>query len=943
MTDIYNEDAIAVISMTGKFPGANNTKEFWDNLKNGVESVSIFSDEELNIEDQHSSHNKTYTNADAVLDNIDMFDASFFDLSPREAEIMDPQHRLFIEACWEAMELAGYTSEKYDGTIAVYAGANLSSYMVRNLYSNPGLVEKVGTFKTMLTNGQDFLSTRVSYLMDFKGPSVNVNTLCSSSLVAIHSACQSLIDYHCDLALAGGVNIQVSKNEALFYQEGGIGASDGHCRAFDSRANGTVSGSGLGVVVLKRLEDALKDGDNIEAVIRGTAINNDGSQKNSYTAPNPDGQAECIADAIAMAEIDPESISLIEAHGTGTNLGDPIEIAGLTKAFGNQDKKQYCAIGSVKTNIGHLVTAGGVASLIKVILSMKNNLVPASLNYEKPNPKIEFEKTPFYVNTKPTKWSEITDGSLIAGISSFGIGGTNAHVIIEEAPKLVQTPEKDCWKLLILSGKTEKALNKINWNIQDYICDNSDINISDLAYTMMVGRKDFDNKQFVLFRDLDELKNNLKENVTNYTDKPKSQPVSFIISDEKLGYHGMGSGLYRDEPVFRESMDRCAKILSAYYNMDLIDYIYGENVSFDGVSSSVAQFAVNYSLAKVWTRCGVIPNKVGVYGNAYFVAQCILDEITLEDALKSVYSNEMVPATYDSGKIELLDKMDSDSFLGDSERIYIEIGFSKIINTDRASQYKILSITKGKNESEQKSFLESLAYYWLWNGSVDWNSYWGENRKKRIPLPTYPFEKQSYWIEPGQATSLGSSVEVVNSSEGLLDTKGIKEASISLSFDMENISDDEVKEKFNRILEIKKQLEELGTPGEFNVSEVEMVRGKKEDSSFKLSKQPRPIMDTEYVNYSTETQKVLVDNWQEVLGIEKVGIKDNFYELGGHSLLAASIANGLSEHFNMQLQLSQLMDNPTIESLAELIDTYKWVSDNNENLEAGELIEEGSI
>ena len=395
ITDTNNPlPGVAIIGMTGRFPGAGNIDEFWENLRNGVESVRFFSREELIAMgiDEYLLDNPQFVAADAILDGMDLFDASFFDYSAREAEIMDPQHRLFLESAWEVLESAGYNSEFFPGRIAVYAGSALSGYMIRNLNSDPDLVQKVGTFKIMIANSQDFLATRVSYKLNLTGPSVNVNTLCSSSMVAIHLGCQNLLDYNCVLVLAGGVSFQISRNEAFFYQEGGIGSPDGHCRAFDVRANGTVSGSGLGIVVLKRLEDALADGDTIYAVIKGSAVNNDGSSKNSFTAPNVDGQAECIAEALAIAEVDPETISYVETHGTGTDLGDPIEISALTKAFRSYtQKKKFCGVGSVKTNIGHLVTAGGVASLIKTVLAMRQHLLPPSLNFETPNPKIDFE------------------------------------------------------------------------------------------------------------------------------------------------------------------------------------------------------------------------------------------------------------------------------------------------------------------------------------------------------------------------------------------------------------------------------------------------------------------------------------------------------------------------------------------------------------------------
>ncbi len=373
------DESVAIIGMVCRFPDANDTKAFWDNLKGGLESVKIVDGDELRARGFASfvDENPNFLSSEATLADevIRDFDASFFNMSPREAEIMDPQHRLFLEACWELFEQTGYSTEQYRGRVGVFGSTGFSGYLESNLLPNRKLLEEVGSFQTQLGNDKDFIATRVSYKMGFTGASMSVSTLCSSAAVAIHLARESLLNFQNDLILAGGVNISISNSDSLYYQEGGIGASDGHCRAYDERASGTVSGSGLGVIALKRLQDAIDDGDNIVAVIIGSAVNNDGANKASYTAPSPEGQANVISEALAVANISPETIELIDGHGTATNIGDPIEISALTKAYRQHTaKKQYCGIGSVKTNIGHLVTAGGVASLIKAALSLNINI-----------------------------------------------------------------------------------------------------------------------------------------------------------------------------------------------------------------------------------------------------------------------------------------------------------------------------------------------------------------------------------------------------------------------------------------------------------------------------------------------------------------------------------------------------------------------------------------
>ena len=422
--------------MAGRFPGAKNLEQFWQNLCDGVESIKFFTDEELLAKggDARLLDDPNYVKAEAVLDDIEMFDASFFGFTPREASLIDPQHRLFLETAWEALEDAGYAAGERKHRTGVYAGESINSYLISNLYPNRELMESAGGFQVVINNDRDYLATHIAYKLNLTGPALSVQTACSTSLVAVHLACQGLLNRECDMALAGGVSVGVPHGQGAFHQEGGIISPDGHCRAFDARAQGTVKGNGVGIVVLKRLGDALRDGDTIHAIIKGTAINNDGSLKVGFAAPSIEGQASVIEEALALAEVEPETITYVETHGTGTSLGDPIEVAALTQAFRTQTSaKNYCAIGSVKTNIGHTDAAAGVAGLIKAVLALEHKQLPPSLNFTQPNPNIDFAGSPFFVNTKLTEWQ--TNGTpRRAGVSSFGIGGTNAHVLLEEAP-----------------------------------------------------------------------------------------------------------------------------------------------------------------------------------------------------------------------------------------------------------------------------------------------------------------------------------------------------------------------------------------------------------------------------------------------------------------------------------------------------------------------------
>ncbi|HRC77634.1 MAG TPA: polyketide synthase, partial [Kouleothrix sp.] len=427
MTDASSSAAregldVAIVGMDGRFPGAPDLATFWRNLRDGVESISFFSDAELAAMgvDAAALRHPSYVKAAPVLADADRFDAAFFGYSPREAELIDPQQRVFLECAWAALEHAGYDPEAYPGLIGVFAGASLSTYLLFNLLGHPRFSAAEDSFPVMLGNDKDFLATRVAYELNLRGPCMSVQTGCSTALVATHLACQSLLSYQCDMALAGGVSIHMPQRTGYFYQEGGINSPDGHCRAFDADAQGTLFGSGAGVVVLKRLEDALADGDSILAVIRGSAINNDGGHKIGFTAPGVDGQAEVIARALAVAGVPADTIGYVEAHGTGTALGDPVEVAELTRAFrAETSARSFCAIGSVKTNIGHLDAAAGAAGLIKTVLALQHGEIPPSLHFRQPNPRIDFAASPFYVSARLAAWPA-GDTPRRAGVSSFG-------------------------------------------------------------------------------------------------------------------------------------------------------------------------------------------------------------------------------------------------------------------------------------------------------------------------------------------------------------------------------------------------------------------------------------------------------------------------------------------------------------------------------------------
>ncbi|HEY9670136.1 MAG TPA: SDR family NAD(P)-dependent oxidoreductase [Waterburya sp.] len=644
MTIEQNGLEIAIIGISGRFPGKGTVDNFWENLKNGSELISVFPNSQSKAVEGRSNGSKSPIKAGAVLDDVEQFDASFFGFNPREAEVMDPQHRLFLECAWEALENAGYDSEREARPIGVYAGVGMSTYSRYNLYPNESLSESIGSLQTLIGIDKDYVPTRVSYKLNLKGPSVSVGTACSSSLVAVHLACQSLLSGECDMALAAGVSVKVPQNELTLSPEGII-SPDGQCRAFDAKANGTVGGNGIGVVVLKRLEDALADGDYIYAVIKGSAINNDGALKVGYTAPSEEGQVKVIRAAQVMAEVEPETITYMETHGTGTPLGDPIEIAAMTRAFrATTDKKGYCAIGSVKTNIGHLDAAAGIAGLIKTVLALHHKLLPPSLNFETPNPQIDFANSPFYVNTELSEW-KANGTPRRAGVSSFGFGGTNAHVILEEAPPVEAPTPSRSRQLLVLSAKTSSALETATANLAEHLKQHPELNLADVAYTLQVGRRAFEHRRMVIVEDLEDAVKTLEsvdpQRVFTQFQESSDRSVVFMFTGQGAQYVNMARELYRSEPTFREECDRCFALLQPHLGIDLRSCLYPTDKDVEKATQQLKQtaiaqpalFVIEYALAKLWMSWGVQPQSMIGHSIGEYVAACLADVFSLEDVL----------------------------------------------------------------------------------------------------------------------------------------------------------------------------------------------------------------------------------------------------------------------------------------------------------------------
>ncbi|WP_405296879.1 amino acid adenylation domain-containing protein [Algibacter sp. Ld11] len=635
---------VAIIGMAGRFPGAESIDELWDVLKNGKETTSFFTPEELDRSiSEYLRNDPLYVGARGIVPSVKEFDAKFFGLNKKLAEAMDPQQRLFLEIAWEALEQSGHLPKHYKGSIGVYSGTGTNTYYKNNVLPNKELLKQVGVLQANTVNEKDYISSRTAYHLNLKGPAVSVHSACSTSLLAIAEAADAIRNGRCDVALAGGSSITAPIHSGHLYEEGSMLSPDGHCRSFDENGKGTVFSDGAGVVLLKSLEDAIADGDIVYGVIKGVGINNDGGNKGSFTAPSTEGQAGAISNALLDAGIAPSEISYIEAHGTATPIGDPIEIEGLKMAFGKQAVNGYCAIGSIKSNMGHLTAAAGVAGVIKTILALRYKQIPASLGFEKPNPSIDFENSPFYVNNKLTPWE--SNGLRKAGISSFGVGGTNVHIVVEEYHNEQKTSSASRpLQLLPWSAKTQKSLQGYQSELGNYLKTNSDFSLADVAHSLVNTRDSFTNRGFVIAENIEDASNkltfednkNIKTNLLSIT----SSELAFLFPGQGAQYLQMGKSLYTEEKIFKEAVDKCAELLKSYLKLDIRQIIYPDENSEeaelklkDTKYTQPALFVVEYALSQLWMSWGIKPTLLCGHSVGEFVAAHLAGIFTLEDAL----------------------------------------------------------------------------------------------------------------------------------------------------------------------------------------------------------------------------------------------------------------------------------------------------------------------
>lgn len=877
-TPIRDTD-IAIVGMAGRFPGAQNADELWRLVRDGASGLTPLTNEELLARGVPAEvlQDPRYVKVAGPIADVECFDAGFFGVSPRDAAIMDPQPRHFLECAWEALEHAGHVPESFPGAIGVYAGCGMNTYLLNNLLTNPRLVSTLGMFLLRHTgNDKDFLATTVSYHLNLKGPSITVQTACSTSLVAIHLAVQALLNGECDLALTGGVTIQVPHGVGYYYRPGEVVSPDGRPRAFDAAANGTVFTSGVGVVALRRLRDALADGDTVYAVIKGSAVTNDGAQKASFLAPSVDGHAAAIAEALAVAGVPADSVQLVLTHGMGTPLGDQIEVAALTEAFrGATTRTGYCRLGSVKPNVGHTDTAAGVANVIVAAQALRHRQLPPLANLTAPDPAIDFAAGPFYLGTELTAWpAEGTPRR--AGVSAIGIGGTNAHIILEEPPAPAPTAPAPPWQLLTLSAKTPTALARATTRLAQHLRDNTDVDLADVAYTLQIGRRAFAHRRFLVCRDVADAVHKLESTTDGdaHTGTAPATPPAVVLVCPAAGPRSTAPwrGLYASEPAYQEAVDRCLALLDpdlqGAVRAHLLPAGQEEQPTFDADArtTALAALTAQYALAQVWTAWGVHPAAVTGCGVGAYTAACLAGTAPLAEALARLSRDASmdgsappgglpVPGTpyllYAASAAASGAPAEAPSLWHRRDTVFLVLGDDVADQSalpfprdDTSTIITCLSARDPAMEARPR-LLSALGRLWLAGIAPDWHAL-HRGARRRVPLPTYPFERQRHWIDPPATAPAGSG----------------------------------------------------------------------EGRRFTIARLPA---DDTHSPPAGELEARLRDIWEEVLGLEGIGVNDDFFDLGGHSVLAARLMQRLKQVFGVEFGMAVLFEARTIAHLAVLV------------------------
>lgn len=971
------DNCIAIIGMAGRFPGAATLEAFWTNLREGVESIEFFNEEdrEPGLVDAPPHRQDSLVRAAGVLEGIELFDAELFGISDREAEILDPQHRLFLECAWEAIENAGYCPGRLPGEVGVFAGCGANMYLL-NLLSRPDIVRVLDPRQLLIANDKDYLATRLSYRLGLTGPSVTVQTACSTSLVAVHLACQSLLNRECDFALAGGVSLRIPQRAAYHYVPGGIDSRDGHCRAFDAQASGTVPGSGVGIVVMRREADAVNSRDHVRAVVCGSAVNNDGGRRAGYTAPSVSGQAAVIAEAQGVAGVAPEQIGFIEAHGTGTLLGDPIETAALAQVFRCASPgENACAIGSVKTNIGHLDAASGIAGLIKTVLALEQGEIPPSLNFKIANPNLGLQSTPLYVEDRLRKWPR-AGRPRCAGVSSFGIGGTNAHVVLEEAPPPVAGQSQRRWHLLPVSARSAAALHQASERLADFLSGRNAPKLADAAFTLQSGRVEFAYRRSVVCHNAEEGAAQLRRSVqVPSTAASTDCPVVFLFPGQGVQRFGMARALWSAEPVFRSSIDVCRGILQARCGVDLDSVLLKADDGEELRGTELAQpalFVFEYALAQLWMSWGVRPAALSGHSLGELVAACIAGVLPLEEALWLVTergrlvaalpqgrmlavglaASELAPLLPDSIDVAAVNSPSSCAVAGAPRPtrefatalqrkgvLVSELRTSHAFHS-RSMQAAAPSLVRLAEriafQAPTIPFTSNVTGQWMTAQDARDPTYWGRHLTEPVQfascIRTLREISDAVFIEVGPGASLCA---LVRSNLG-------PNAKIVASLgEAETSAPDE-----RRMLTTLGWLWEKGVSIDWSLfGSLEQCRRAPlpsypfERKRYWIDFQPPratnaqesrapPVPPAAEAKLAaqfcsedlSDTERGVLEIWRETLGTWRGSVDDNFFDLHGDSLVAMQIMARVRDRLECELSIRDFFEDPTIASLARLID-----------------------
>ncbi len=980
MTDIEEKDQptgleIAVIGMAARFPGAQNIDEFWANLHQGIETISFFSQEELIAAGLNAGlvNNPDYVGAKGMLAEVEYFDARFFDYSPKETEVMDPQVRAFHECAWEALEHAGYVPYSYKGLIGLYAGAS-SSLQWEVLSYRSGKAQALGGYAASMLANKDYLNTRISYKLNLKGPSLTVQTTCSTSLVAIHQGCRALLTGECDMALAGGVTVSLPRKGGYMYQEGMINSPDGHCRAFDAAAAGTVAGEGVGVVVLKRLDAALADGDEIWAVIKGSAVNNDGNRKVGYTAPSVEGQEEVIRAALEMAEVEADNIGYIEGHGTGTSLGDPIEMEALKRVFQTDHRRQSCALGSVKSNVGHLDSAAGVAGFMKAVLTLKYRLIPPSLHFENPNPKLGIDDSPFYINTELKAWQ--ADGKpLRAGVSSFGVGGTNAHVVLEEAPARESSPPGQEWQILPLSARSESALDNVTANLANYLEGRGHINPADLAYTLQKGRQPFSCRRLAVCKDIDDAISQLSgrgRQLPAFTVKKENPPVVFLFSGQGSQYVNMARELYEGEPLFRQEMDRCFEILKPLMAVDLKAVIYPPEPAgtvADINATAMAQpalFVLEYALAKCLLAWGIRPFAMQGHSIGEFTAACLSGVFSLEDALRLVVlrgklmqdlpGGSMMSIRLEKQKLLPLLKDEDLALASVNSPVHCVVSgahetvkrFSRLIEA-QGCEYRFLHTSHafhsvmmepimveferavGEVARHQPGipYISNVTGQWITVEDAVSPAYWSRHLRSTVRfadgLAQLAQAGGTIFVEVGPGTALSTFVKQVFEQDRDYSLVQLVRHPRKKVSDLYHF-----RESVGKLWLYGRSIDWSALYGEERRVRIPLPTYPFERRFYwpessgadeaPVYQYERPELSTKIVLPRTAAEEALQKIIKDYFGFREIGVEDDFFELGADSVQVITVSSRIHKELNIKIPVAEFFARPTIAGLADYIE-----------------------